>query len=129
MSTTDRATDELAEEGGEVADPMLVFAPLHKRALGTAIGAVVGLLIFGITVFHVVLQPEPAIRLHLLGQYFWGYEVSWSGAFIGLFWGFVTGFVAGWFTAFVRNLVIATLLFVGRAREELRATRGFLDHI
>jgi len=107
----------------------LAFLPLHKRAIGIAVGATIGLVIFALTAFHVILQPDPALNIALLSQYFYGYSVSWQGALIGAFWGFVVGFVAGWFTAFGRNLIIATLLFVGRTREELRATRDFLDHI
>ena len=55
--------------------------------------------------------------------------MSWKGAFIGMVWGFGVGFVMGWFVAFVRNLFIATSVFITRTREELRATRDFLDHI
>jgi hypothetical protein len=58
-----------------------------------------------------------------------GYSLTWKGAFIGLGWGFLVGFVMGWFVAFLRNLVIAASVFITRTREELRATRDFLDHI
>lgn len=107
---------------------LLAFAPLHKRAFGIAIGVVAGLAIFLITAYQVIL-PTEAGSTALLGQYFQGYSISWKGAFIGLLWGFGVGFVMGWFVAFVRNLVIATSVFITRTREELRATRDFLDHI
>ncbi len=105
----------------------LLFSPLHKRALGTAFGAVFGLVVFVLTVHHLIVQPR--FNLGLLAEYFYGYTVTWQGAFIGLFWGFVAGFAGGWFLAFCRNLVITASMFVSRTRAELRATRDFLDHI
>ncbi len=107
---------------------LLAFAPLHKRAFGTAIGIVTGLLIFVVTVYQVLVPPDGASTA-LLAQYLQGYSLSWKGAFIGLAWGLAVGFVMGWFVAFVRNLVIATSVFITRTRQELRATRDFLDHI
>ena len=107
----------------------LAFAPVHKRVLGVAVGGVVGVAVFAITVFHVVFQPVDGLNLTLLGQYFSGYAVSWRGAFVGLFWGFFTGFVAGWFVAFVRNFVIALRVFTMRTKAELAQTKDFLDHI
>jgi hypothetical protein len=107
----------------------LAFAPLHKRALGVAVGCVAGLAFFAVTAFHVVIQPASAPPIRLLAEYFYGYEVSWWGAVVGLFWGFFTGFVAGWFVAFVRNLVTATKVFIFRAKGELAQTKDFLDHI
>lgn len=106
-----------------------VFLPLHKRALGMALGLTVGMLVFLATVIHLLRRPDPEFPLYLLGEYFYGYTVSWEGAFLGLAWGFVTGFVAGWFLAFARNVGLATFIFVTRTRAELAATRDFLDHI
>lgn len=118
------------EENLPIPDELaLAFAPLHKRALGIAVGTACGLLVFGFTVFHLILAPERAIDLDLLAEYFYGYSVTWKGSLVGLFWGFVVGFVSGWFLAFSRNVVIATLIFIGRTRAELQATRDFLDHI
>ena len=107
----------------------LAFAPLHKRAFGISVGFTFGLLVFLVTAVHVLAEPQEAIPLWLLSQYFYGYTVSWQGALLGFFWGFFTGFVAGWFLAFSRNLLLATWIFLGRAKSELTATRDFLDHI
>jgi hypothetical protein len=111
-----------------VAPLRLAFAPVHKRALGVAVGTACGLILFALTIFHVVLQPR-GLELGLLAQYFYGYEVSWKGAFIGLFWGFVTGFVMGWFVAFTRNFVSAVRIFVLKTKVDLARTKDFLDHI
>jgi hypothetical protein len=104
------------------------FAPLHKRALGVAVGATVALVVFLVTVFHIIARPVD-LPLDLLGQYFYGYDTSWRGAFIGVWWGFVSGFAAGWFLAFLRNFAVATWLFIVRAKASLAQTSDFLDHI
>jgi hypothetical protein len=110
-------------------DLELAFEPLHKRAFGIAVGVASGLIFFLITAVVLVRRPDPAPAIHVLDQYFYGYTVSWGGAFLALAWGFVVGFVAGWFTAFTRNLVIAASLWLTRTRAELDATRDFMDHI
>jgi hypothetical protein len=108
---------------------VLAFAPVHKRALGVAVGLVFGVVIFGMTAFHVILPRPDEPNLELLAQYFFGYEISWKGAFVGLFWGFITGFVTGWFIAFARNFAIAVRVFMVRTKAELSQTKDFLDHI
>lgn len=105
----------------------LAFAPVHKLALGVAVGLVCSLLVAAITAFQVVAAPQDAPELSLLGQYFYGYTVSGPGVAIGAFWGFVTGFVGGWFVAFVRNFVLALWVIAVRANAEL--SNSFLDHI
>ena len=105
------------------------LGPAHKRALGLALGSICGLGVFALTSFHVVFHPADGLDIRLLAQYFYGYEVSWSGAFVGLFWGGVTGFVAGWFVAFVRNFVIGVRVMWLRDKTELARMKDFLDHI
>ena len=107
----------------------LAFAPIHKRAFGIAVGLASGIFFFALTALYLVRAPAQAIRLDLLAEYFYGYTVSWGGAFVAFCWGFVVGFVAGWFLAFSRNFVLAASLFAVRTRAELEATRDFLDHI
>jgi hypothetical protein len=104
------------------------FAPLHKRALGVAVGTTIALVVFIVTLFHMVARPTD-VPIDLLSQYFYGYDATWRGAFIGVWWGFVSGFAAGWFLAFLRNFAVATWLFVIRAKASLAQTSDFLDHI
>jgi hypothetical protein len=121
-----------APEGADLDSELeLAFAPLHKRAFGLAIGAALGLLILAVTWVHLLLAPADleGPNLWLLGHFFYGYRVTPAGSLVGLAWGGFVGFVAGWFFAFCRNLVIATSIFVTRARAELLETRDFLDHI
>ena len=44
-------------------------------------------------------------------------------------WGLWVGFMLGWFFAFARNFAIAVARIFFRAKAELAANRGFLDHI
>ena len=105
------------------------FLPLHKRAFGTATGLVAAIIVFVLTVITVVRPGENVFGLGLLGQYFTGYTLSWSGAFVGAAWAGFTGFVMGWFLAFCRNAFIAILIVYVRTRAEFAQTRDFLDHI
>ena len=118
-----RATHEVPEE------LVLVFAPLHKRALGMALGAVLGGIIFVATVIATLSSEGLGRSISLLSQYFAGYSVSWQGALVGMAWGWFVGFVMGWFAAYTRNFVLAAQIWLARAKQELGATRDFLDHI
>ena len=106
-----------------------LFAPMDKLAFGVAVGTAAGLLLFVLTAADLVLDAAGRVPLALLAQYFAGYRESWTGATIGFGWGLAVGFVIGWFTAFVRNFVLALWLVVLRARADLAASRDFLDHI
>lgn len=121
MTTRNDATTTLA----------LARAPVHKRALGIAVGLVAGTAVFVVTAFHIAVAPTggEGLNIALLAQFFYGYEISWTGAAIGFAWGFVTGFVMGWFLAFVRNLVVTILAFAVMSEEDAARTRRFLDHI
>jgi hypothetical protein len=106
-----------------------LFAPIDKRALGLAVGAVAGFAVALLTAGALLVQPARLLPLSLLVHYFPGYQVSWPGMLVGLTWAFVVGFCGGWLVAFTRNLVIAGWLFLTRSREELVTARDFLDHI
>lgn len=121
------AEPELAAEAIEEFE--LAFAPLHKRCLGVAVGAATGLFVLALTLVHVLRSPGEEFPLVLLQNYFVGYHVSVSGAFVGLLWGFWMGFVIGWFFAFARNAVLALTSIFFRARAELAEDVGFIDHI
>jgi hypothetical protein len=118
-----------SNESGIPLQVQIALGPAHKRALGGAVGTICGLGLFALTVFHVVFRPADALDIGLLSQYFYRYDVSWKGAFVGLFWGFFTGFVAGWFLAFIRNLAIGLRVFMLRDKAELASMKDFLDHI
>jgi hypothetical protein len=107
----------------------LAFAPMHKRAFGIALGSAGALVMALLTLAVLLTDRAQEFPLGLLGQYMFGYNVSWPGVFIGAGWGFVIAFVAGWFFAFCRNSALAITAFAIRTRAELTETRDFLDHI
>ena len=111
---------------GSVDEP---FLPLHKRAFGTAVGLAAALLHFVLTLLTMRIAPQSRLGLGLLSEYFNGYSVTWSGAFVGAAWAGFSGFVMGWFLAFCRNFAVAFLLIYVRARADLAQTRDLLDHI
>ena len=105
-----------------------LFAPIDKRAFGLAIGITAALALALTTAIDLMLA-KPWLGLNLLGTYFAGYSVSWTGVLIGALWALGVGFVAGWLLAFLRNFTLAVSMFLVRTRAELDETSDFLDHI
>lgn len=119
-----------AQKDGSAQRPLLrAFAPLHKTALGIASGVVLGGLVSAVTLATVILGRYPSPNLDLMSQFFWGYSVSWRGAFIGLLWGLALGFLLGWGFALVRNVAVWIWLTVIRSRAEMEEYSDFLDHL
>ena len=106
------------------------FAPIHRVALGVAWGVTLGGLIFLMTAI-LVLKGGHVIgpRLALLRHYFFGYSVTWAGAFIGLLWGLGIGFLMGWGFALVSNFAYWVWLTAIRSRAEMEQYDDFLDHM
>jgi hypothetical protein len=107
----------------------LAFSRLHKAAFGVATGVAGALFMGALTLVCLVSPRARSFPLDLLGEYFAGYSVSWTGILVGMGWGFVIGFIGGWFVAFCRNLALAISAFMIRTRAEIEQTRNFLDHI
>lgn len=122
MSTPDSTTDELGR------DLVLAFAPIHKRALGTAVGLVMAASVFLVTAIGIAVAEPPEV-LFLLGYFLPGHDVTWGGAFRGAVAAGFAFFVAAWFLAFCRNFVLAASVWIARTRAELTQTHDFLDHI
>jgi len=122
----------MAEANREQLPAPLVraFAPLHRMAMGVAWGTVLGAIIFLMTAALLIkggVRIGPTLRL--LNEFFFGYSVTWPGAFIGLLWGFGVGFMLGWGFALVRNLACWVWLTVIRSRAEMEQYGDFLDHM
>ena len=128
-----RRVEELMAEEEKEQIPrqlLLAFAPLHRVAMGTAVGVVLGGMVFLTTAALLVKGGYPiGPRLALLGQYFIGYTVTSSGALIGLFWGFGSGFLLGWAFALLRNFIVWSWLTLIRSRAEMAQYDDFLDHL
>jgi hypothetical protein len=98
----------MARQGDD--DEVLLHAVLRLNGvlLGIVFGIVVALVIFIATAWLTIKGgPSPGRHLSLLGQFFWGYSVTWVGSLVGAFYGFVVGFVGGWIVAWVYNGVAA----------------------
>jgi hypothetical protein len=84
-----------------------VLARLDKAALAGAVGAIFGSAMFLMTLVA-ALQGDSFLteNLALINQFFAGYTVSVSGAFLGLLHGFIWGGVIGWLFAYLHNITI-----------------------
>jgi hypothetical protein len=105
-----------------------VFSRMDPLGFAAAVGSVLGLLIFLATMWLSIKGGVATEYLQLLNQYFFGYRVTVTGAFIGLAYGFSWGFLWGWLIAYLRNFLIAYYIYrIGR-KVELFTFKDFLDH-
>lgn len=117
--------------GAHLSEDELVdaaFAPLDALALGTAVGLVGSLTLFLATA--VLLLKGGAVigpKLSLLGRYFLRYDVTWTGALIGLFEGAVVGFLLGYVGAKLRNWAMAAYAALLKRRMAARQRRDLPD--
>ena len=107
----DRGGDRLVPERLEPDFAMRAigeaYAHYDARALGMALGSVVGGVLFFGTIMLLLRGGENVgLHLSLLGNYFLGFEVSWAGAFIGLIEGAVGGFLFGYILGKLINFTI-----------------------
>ena len=104
------------------------FAKLDRGALGLAVGTLSGLAVFLATIILVIKGGEiVGPNLALLGQFFFGYTVTVTGAFIGLVYGFVLGFVVGWLIALLRNALVSGYLIALKTRANLTSSLDSID--
>ena len=74
--------------------------------------ALVGALIGGIGLFVITVWllikggPQVGAHLQLLGQYFVGYSVTWTGSLVGLLYGALTGGIVGWAIGAIYNGIV-----------------------
>ena len=101
---------------------------LDALALGVALGATCGLLVFGATLFLLLRGGDPiGPTLALLSQYFTGYRVTPGGSLVGLAYGAGVGFVLGWSMGALYNLTLALHLHVLRLKANLTRLTDYLD--
>jgi len=77
---------------------------LRRRAFGLALGLMVGLF-FSLTTCWLLLIDSNGVSFSKLSLLFFGYTLSWLGAFVAFFWGFVYGFFFGVFLAWLYNII------------------------
>lgn len=104
------------------------FARLDRTALGLAVGTLCGAGVFLATVVLIIKGGDVVgPNLALLGQFFFGYTVTTSGAFIGLLYGFIVGFVLGWLIALFRNVLVSAYLVALKTRANLTSSLDSID--
>ena len=105
-----------------------VFAKLDPLALGVAIGVVGGLcLMFGTAMLLVQGGKHVGQTLVLLSNYLPGYEVTWSGAWLGGLEAAVIGFTLGYLGAWLRNQALQVYAVFLQWRGDSEARRHLLD--
>jgi protoporphyrinogen oxidase len=106
------------------------FSRMDKLALATAAGSVSGLLFFLLTIWMVIKGGDVmGPNLELLGQYFVGYTVTVSGAFMSFGYAFIWAFLFGWLFAYLRNLLLAFYIYRVKKKTELLTLLDFFDNI
>ncbi len=74
--------------------------------LGLVLGLVSGVGLFAMTTILLIENgPNTGYHLNLLGNYFLGYSVTWTGAFIGFLWAFGIGALIGCSIGVIYNRV------------------------
>ncbi len=93
------------DEVNAVIDELLT--PLHAPSLGIAVGVGVALFSFGLSLGP-LFEPDPFLNrfFSLLGQFFIGYTVSWSGSLVLAVESFVVGAILGYLMARLRNVML-----------------------
>ena len=67
---------------------------INTKALAISTGILVGLTVFLLTVWFLIMGYNGNLLAKLGGVYL-GYSVSWIGAFVGLIYGFIDGLIGG----------------------------------
>ncbi|HEX7479659.1 MAG TPA: NAD(P)/FAD-dependent oxidoreductase [Polyangiales bacterium] len=124
----DRLVPQRLEEDRMLGALREAYARYDAVALGAAVGTVMGLGLFLATAF-LLLRGGLFVgeNLQLLRNYFLGYEVSWSGAFLGLAEAGSFGFVFGFMLAKSINTTIALHERALVKRLEVMATLNAID--
>ena len=104
----------MATKSNTLAEEEVFEEKLHKavirlngNVLGIVLGVVAGLLIFAATNFLVIKGGENVgAHLGLLGNFFYGYSVTFFGSIVGFFYGLLTGYIAGFLIGWIYNSVV-----------------------
>ena len=127
-----RVAVTIGETMGEPEDEVIeaAFARLDPLALGVAVGVVSGLGIFIATAILLVRGgPVVGPMLSLLRYYVFGFEVTWTGAFVGFGEVGLWGFGLGYLSASVRNRGLKAYAQFMRWRGEAETRRNLLDKV
>ncbi|MBW2193904.1 MAG: hypothetical protein JRF27_08980, partial [Deltaproteobacteria bacterium] len=106
------------------------FSRIDPFAFAVASGCVSGLVFFIATVWLLVKGGEVVgPNLRLFAQFFYGYTVSFKGAFIAFAYSFGWGFIFGWLFAYLRNFLVVFYLYRVKKKAEIMSLRDFFDNL
>ena len=107
-----------------------IFNKVDGVALGSAVGALTGVLLCLVTLLLVLRGGDDVgPRLGLLAQYFPGYTVTGPGSLLGLAYGSASGFAVGWGFSVLRNAALFLYMATLQRRAQLHLLRRFLEFI
>ena len=131
--SSDAITEREVQDVAQVLQQVLplVFPKLDRVALGLALGATAGGLLFLVTLALAIGRGGVhSFPWQLLSQYFPGYnDVTLWGSVLGLVYGFLAGFVGGWGFACLRNIALFLTLALIHRRAEWRLLRRLLEYL
>jgi hypothetical protein len=78
---------------------------LNAKSLALTCGILWGIVVFIATIWLLIIGASGK-TISLLSAFYFGYQFSIGGAFIGLVWGFVDGAIGGLIFAFVYNFFL-----------------------
>ncbi len=95
------------EMGAEQKDVLMTGTLwLNTKIIALSVGLVWGVMIFIATNWLVLKGGDPVgPHLRLLGQFFWGYKVTFAGSLVGFFYGLVTGAASGGCIGWIYNKI------------------------
>lgn len=84
-----------------------IVARIQAGVLAVVCAMLGGIGLFAVTAW-LLLKGGPRVgeHLQLLGYYFIGYSVTWTGSLVGLCYGALTGGIVGWTIATVYNQIV-----------------------
>jgi hypothetical protein len=98
------STDQLREQDWAIIDAAI--ARIRASVMAVVFGMVGGTGVLVATLWLVVRGGEQVgPHLDLLGNYFFGYSVTWTGSLVGFGYGALVGAAVGWSVAWIYNRV------------------------
>jgi hypothetical protein len=97
----------MGEERMRTNELSRTVARIQAGVMALVFGLIGGLGMFLMTVWLLIKGGHNVGRhLNLLGHYFIGYSVSWTGSVIGLFYGALVGGLIGWAIGKIYNRIV-----------------------
>ena len=98
----------MATEQRSIEDVSRAVVRIQSGVLTIVCALIGGFGLFAMTAWLLIKDgPNVGIHLNLLGHYFIGYSVTWTGSLVGLFYGALVGGAFGWTIGRIYNAVVS----------------------